>query len=485
MDALVTPETVRIMMGYILRHTELLTIAAAKLPITIFMLDGWERCYSILYEITLDFNKKYNSLPNREILKAELSQYLNNDPYALTEDQKKETLLFIEEIFQPEYSDLGNNREWVLLILKEFLRERLVVHEIHRDLSQNLPVEQLLRKLSDNLSKTNIGQIEPVDVFSTMNSDVIESRCPTGCQWFDILTGGGIYERGGEIIGFLGAAGWGKTLAGIELAVCSALRGYTVAYFCYEQPVSGKNAFEMVHRVITCATGITDKKLRKGTNSFTPDELKAYKLIEARLSKKILFFDMSGVIPGVGMGGAMEVEGYLKNLELEGRKPNLVIIDWFGYALSRKTKAGSTGAYEDSKLTVTEIGDFNILGTRYGTTFLILQQLGGEGAKRGNESSPSQGDVAGAKSFSHLMGFCIQMTKPDELTHTCKLVAVKARANAPRCLMVQRDGVRNVFNILEVLGKKPEPIAGSEGEDITGEDFDDDIDSLKAQGVAV
>lgn len=485
MDVLVTPETVRIMVGYILRHIDLLFIASVKLNPNIFSNDGWERCYSVLYEITLNFYNQFNSLPNKDILKAELSQYLAEDPFALTEEQVKETLIFIEEIFQPEYSDIASFKDWVLTVLKEFLRERLVFNEMQRGLSQNLPVEQLLRTLSENLSKTNIGQIEPVDVFNTMNIEMVESRTPTGCQWFDILTGGGFYLRGGETIGFLGASGWGKTLAGIELAVCAGLRGYNIAYFCYEQSVSGINAHEMTHRVITCATGIPDKKLRQGLSSFTEDERKTFDLIKARLANKILFYDMSGAIPGIGMGGVAELETYLKDLKLQNNKPNIVVIDWFGYMLGKKTKANSTGAYEDSKLTLSEIGDLNALGARYNVTFIVLQQLGGEGAKRGNDSSPTQGDVSGAKSFSHLMSFCIQMTKPDELTHSCKLVALKARANAPRCLTVQRDGVRNIFKIIEVLGKQPDNLQSitNDGE-ILIDDFTDDIDTLK-QNVGV
>jgi len=435
--------TLECMLIVYLRSPQTLQLAANNLHPSMFSALGYERGYAVLFSILMAYYKQHQACPSIAVVWAELESRCKQFD-SLLNDQLVECLRNLLQVagqYPQEQIDLAV--PWVKQKTIEFVQARLILPQIRAGLEGNLPVREVIDSAMTAIQRAKSMELAPpVYAFDTLTHDPMPSRLITGARWFDILVGG-LRERGGEMIGFLGPSGQGKTMAGIDLAVNLAKRGRHVLYYTYEQPVEGDTAHEMTYRAIANVTGIPKAELeRRGFANLTPDQQMLVKKLGSAVNQYIRFYDFSGARQGVGFGGMSEFEPYLQSLVSGGIQPALVVIDWWGQMLNRlcmnsPRQAGTAGLAR--LLTNQEISTAITLGSRYHVNFFIIHQSDTVAKGRPHYAEPKLTDAADAKNFPDLMQFCISMSSASDETGNARFKTVKGRTSGRNELCVHRN----------------------------------------------
>lgn len=443
-------------MCYLLRSDTVLARAATTLKAEHFARNPFEAVCGVLWTCVSGYYAAHRCLPTETILSTLLEAELQQVRFPLTQDQLVEAFRRVAIAHSPQWDDSRQHVDYGLKLLNQFLTERTVMEHARQAVlrpGDQQPAAELVNELTSRLNISNSVLTRPgVNPFATMNEGEIQPRVPTGARWFDLLVGGGLWPRGGDVVGFVGGSSWGKTIAGVHLSVAVAQRGSNVGYFCYEQPVEGPAGHEMTHRFIACAADIDSENLMRGLSQLEPAELESFHFQRAQLATRLHVFDLSSS-SGRGCGGASELDSYLSEMARHGHHPHLVVIDWFGTMLNRylSTRSGyrATGN-EVHAATIIEVDKLSALATRYSTNIFVVNQNTAEARDRPSHAAGRQGDVAGGKNFSDLMQFCITMSAPDDQGR-CMFTASKARSKSAMQVTVQRNGPRQRWEMVDMV----------------------------------
>ena len=436
-------QAVQSIMVYLLRSPSFMRMASSKLQPDHFYDEGHERVYKRIYEIARNYFNEHHELPTKDIILSDLYEFVAKYKNYFNDDHLQFAVNLVFGAWSKEY-DNADTKDHIYHYnrnkLAEFLAERGVTDKIQDMLSQgDMQVKQLIETMQKRVSESMlIDEDVGVSAMSSLSTGPVTKRTLTGAAWFDYLSDGGLYEQGGEIIGFFSGTGYGKTTASVHIATAMAKRGRDVFYFSYEQAVAdAANNHKLLHKAISSATGIPTSRLECGLDALTEQEKELLKLEEAALKNHLRFFDMTGYQNQTGKGGIAEIETYLAMAAQQGRRVGLVIIDWFGELRGRRL-AQEASKYKDARaVTSEEMKTALVLSVKYNTNFLIIEQSSTAAMQKKPNIKLDVTDVQEAKNLGHLMHMLIGMTQPSSESGFATMATVKARHTGRKELVVK------------------------------------------------
>lgn len=286
---------------------------------------------------------------------------------------------------------------------------------------------------SHTLSRISAGEV--VNYFDEDNITLSQlPRDPTGVSGLDEVLGGGV--RSGEVYGFLGPSGGGKSLTAVHCTSSRAKRRRHTAYFAYENPFHP----EYTVRFYSVLAGIPRSRVDGKPNIEALDPADLVKIQAALREFKPYLHGIDMLKRGAGSGGAQEVRSHLLELgDKIGEVPGLTVIDQYMPQIDRYVAAHNIKADNVRKLMQQQIDEYMLIASELSTSFLILHQLSPEACAQKPYQRPKMTDSAECKSFAFWMNNCIAMGTQDS-EGRCWLLADKARGTAKAAVIVRVNG---------------------------------------------
>ena len=285
-----------------------------------------ERPYKLAYVVIKEWWSD-NRIPITEaILVAQITARLEGDPTFLTDEQRTELISVTIRNAFTEYKAVPTR--FMVQQLELFLHDRRV-RPAAKNLSTAEPGAEFEKELAnlrqaEVTSKVSTGKI--VDIFRPDRISIIaRPRISTGLTILDQLLGGG--RRPGEVYGFIGPSGGGKTTLSVQAFVQSAKQKSHSAYFTYETDFEP----ELSNRIYSCAAGFGRKDIEgKDLASMAPQHVDDLKKCLAEYGEYFHAVDMKGSGGvDVGVGGADEVAAQLREFDYRGTHIDFLVIDQY------------------------------------------------------------------------------------------------------------------------------------------------------------
>jgi hypothetical protein len=433
--------------------------------------------------------------PNNDTLIAEVMQHLKPLQQTLPPDfvdgllrQDGHGLIWASTFTPPSETTLAYGREK----LRKFLHERTVVYPLRRMLSQGLAgtysVE--LPKLLDlvNVQRGAIDSLQAVPrVLCRPPGAPIDRPAQifrsTGIGFFDRILGG---QRVGDLNGFIGAIGAGKTTTGCHMATASAKQAYTeweAAGVPNTRPdltlfiTAEESGDRVMPRLQSAAFQIPRVKLETMTDwsALThPGATEAYEQALAPTAPEVLsemdryyinyewfnssleVFDMSGSqqFPHAGEGFVPEIVANIEStLNARGQRLRTVIIDWVGILVERYM--GANGIRQDNlRYYISKfLSDCRrMVAERFGCTVWAMHQL----KTSLGSSSPTKlfhhSDAAEATNYAAELAVCACMGVPDNETGCRRINFSKVRYKPNEEVQPVIVKIHRMFSLLEDVG---------------------------------
>lgn len=428
---------------------------------------GPERGYAFLFNMINGFWNHYRKIPPPAAIYAELNKFIQANPQFLGQDAVNEIQSIVYWVYTPgivtdEY--VQQYSSWIRSLAHDFFVERSLTNQLRSAIdSPDLKTPELIRRMYEDLNASQRVFVEPsVDAFDSPLNKVLKLT-PTGCKWFDLLSGGGFYPHGGHVCGFIAPTGVGKTMAAVDLSVQMALSNRNVAYFTYELPVRGDMSHELTYRVIANSIGYSKDLLEDHGYAGMPDNFKTrYLQMREQLYGKIMFFDFgqnNGMDSSKQNNNSLsvinEVESHIRWCCDTGRPPTMVVIDYFDMLRDRAMigtrSLGNIGATTATvQLLVNELIR---LASKYSTNFFCLFQASNKVCAQPYWVDPAADDAADVKGNSRNMQLVISATNPqvtnagkDDERVLMRFKAVKDRLGKGKgMIVVERKGAIQKF----------------------------------------
>jgi hypothetical protein len=153
-------------------------------------------------------------------------------------------------------------------------------------------------------------------------------RIPLGLHFWDEISGGGIAR--GEVFGFIGPTGGGKTVFAVSVFTARIMRAQHVNLYQYEQPLEG----DIMERICTKLTNYPISTFRNKAWEDVDTDARI-KYCDAAAKWGGYAHVTSFAEPGKGTGGSLEITSHCDKCIKAGRKPSIIIVDWLGAMIER------------------------------------------------------------------------------------------------------------------------------------------------------
>lgn len=327
------------------------------------------------------FIKKYNNLPKKEALLADLSEL------PIKEETHTETFNFINNLVTEE-----QNLEWLLLETEKFCKDRAlqnavmrVVEKIEKDEAEGS--DQILKEALAVSFDNHVGH----DFFEDAEErwDHFEEErvlIPFDIDLLNQVTDGGLPRK--NLMAILAPTGVGKSMAMCHMAAANIAAGYNVLYITLEMSeyrISRRIEANLFDLEIKDFKGYERGRLRKKLNT-----------VKNKCHGRLITKEYPT--------GAAHT-GHFRHLisELKLKKnftPDVIYIDYLGICASSRRK-GNVGMYELYKSIAEEIRALAIENNALAVTGL---QVNRDGIKSANMSMT---DVAESMGIIHALDFMI------------------------------------------------------------------------------
>jgi hypothetical protein len=443
---MLTPSERERMMSAIIRNPAVFDHAREELTPEKF--NETEAIYQIAWNVVLAHHEEFGSLPERDLLMAELQALAEQDDELLTTTEWADLEAWVDEAFDPDVKPAYDSEKYAPVgckLLRRFLEERLALELKLSVASQDRVVRDLPSLLTDMQSQADrIQQIGFVDdglpFPEGWEQETGIETFSTGIACLDHFLDGG--HAGGECYGFLGPFGSCKTTVGVMLAVqaCAMAARMTAAsnydgikrlafVVPYESPPG-----ELRMRSLGCAAqvprkslkslkqfglaGLSDsqhlqdyeKKLFKksiAANEPVEGEQERAKRCIKLLNEHLRFVDMTGhgkgATRGAGRGGVSEISRRIAHQlrrEPVPSKPIVIVVDYVG-VMAKNYQAAKEK--DDSALRhfITNAGleSKHMLAAEYDAPCWLLHQLNGKANEKAPAGRLGHTDAAESKSF--------------------------------------------------------------------------------------
>jgi hypothetical protein len=438
---------------------------AVKDVLTPAHLESVDDGFALIWRLTLEFDKEYGQLPDKEFLAAELEDAYSANPDLLTDTELDAADALLDTAFDPKTFQRPPENdhayaEWAVKISRKFLEEQLVTdvqtsiltgHTVPADIPEF--IGSMMKKAETFASMEPGGTSLAFD--DNWDQEISLDLTKTGITFIDdyLCSGNGNGNTGGdtpgEVYGLLGPFGSCKTTLIYMMAVNRA-RTFAdllaaggphkmAVVFSYEarrkemqQRSLGYGAevirerIEMIGRKRLSelsTTGNLEPYERDRFRSLiaagqeVPGEQERIATTIELLNNHVIFMDMTGdEVRGRGNGGIKEAKGLLVH-ELRRRKG--IEIGWVGFdytgAMVKRYMAsndldqsalrhliGSAGL--DAKSMIADV---------FNTPVWLLHQLNGEANKFSEGVLADHTDSAESKNFAENLDFSFSIGRPN------------------------------------------------------------------------
>jgi hypothetical protein len=416
-------EKKKILLIHLLRSTKLMQSVSHIFDLSCFDVK-LEPTFYLIWSVARDHWFKYHKLITKEFLLAGITTTLELQPDLLLEEEKVNLESLINQIYA--FNEDKLIPDYALNVAQSIIDSKKLPQIFDNVDFNDLPAWMQRADREYNSTRlTNIGS--KVDIFDPSNYYLPESRKPTGVSFVDDILGGGV--RGKETIGILGPSGGGKTTLSLQL-LCEVMKSQRHAMFCsFEQNIQG----DISTRIYSYLTHTHIRKFENGM----PEETKQKLQVLSSITPYMHLYNHCD--KSHGFGGVAEIAKNIYIEQEEGRKPEIIIIDWLLPMVERYMASKGIDSSQLRYHIRSAVDELVQLAIRYDTCVIIAHQLNTEAASRGPGSKPRWTDAAECKSFSWMLNYTLALGNKDE--NNCMWICgSKARNNANIEKIIQLEG---------------------------------------------
>lgn len=281
------------------------------------------------------------------------------------------------------------------------LKDKLGSFRTSEDLSQ------FTQNLSNRMKYRGKYKIRICKPLAEMRKNLVRvQKFEFGVRYLDELSGGGGVP--GNLIGYLGPSGGGKTVNAVNILVAQAMRKRNSVMVSYEQEMEG-NLSERIATRFTERNIITyqnvgffnlDKKLQTELDKATKEFNKYCNVLPFNEDIKD---DEGNVIHKMGVGGVSELEeGVLAIEEETGEKVEYLVVDWLGAMVTRfMTDKGMDASKNYGHVAETFMDDLKKLAVSRKLIVVVFHQLTNEAAAKPPTYKPNATESYRFRAFQH------------------------------------------------------------------------------------
>lgn len=191
---------------------------------------------------------------------------------------------------------------------------------------------------------------------------------PLGIPWLDSMLDGGLAP--GEIFLILGPTGGGKTTLATQIAWLRAMQRSHAVYITYDEPLEGY----IENRFYSLMTGVPRPEFEKeAIADMSPEIQQRFQAWREAYGGFLHVHDASGAEHGTG--GIADIIRTITDESNEGRRPDLVIVDWVQCAVLKGMGRSGRSAREVSVQMDKYAEQFATICRNHGIQGILMQQL--------------------------------------------------------------------------------------------------------------
>lgn len=318
-------------------------------------------------------------------------------------------------------------------ILEEFLVARLAAVNMSALMMGTADYSSTIRELSQILNSAQLSSAKPEDLNTGDEIFASMERWDTGCQPFDVITGG-IYA--GQTIGLLGPMKGGKTSLMQSITSECIRKGIRVTYMTYEESVP-----RLLPKLIISFMNRHHRNTVEGKRNEDIDPAIRADIAAARLmiANNVSLMDMSGAREGQGLGGAHEMATCIENLHRNGTLGQLVIVDHVLPMVRAYANATGKDLASMMRHMVADVcNQFKSVCERVNVTGILAHQMAAK-ANEGKKHVPTHMDAAECRLFAEVLHDTICLGKRNN-KNIAMLNLSATRTTEPKQIWVEVAG---------------------------------------------
>lgn len=428
-----------------------------------------EKPRRLIWAKTVQLYNKYNVMPSRSALEAEVLAAIEAEGDEMTFEMREEAVSLIAMAYEFETDVLDQHRQYGRDLLVQFLTERMVNDPL-ASLIQNASsagsvltdTGEVLNRLQATLSRVaSLGSFAASPLLPSTGWRPEQAEyTSTGYKWLDDILGGG--TNPGKVYGIFGPFGSFKTGFAVQLGISMAQVQYTIAkekgskpkmivYIVYEGGEDEIRAraiataakmpksrvighFTGKHPLSTYETPETyEVERRRRSNNpedCLPESMRVIDAIERTSNFHIIDHSGSKKNPHAGNGYLPEIVAALERLVREtGMEIGAVIIDYVKLMVRRYMTANGI-RFDQVRHYMGGLPDAirRDVAERFGCSVWLLQQLNTEANKKAAGAAQHHSNASEAGDFGENLWFCFTLSAVDKAQgHTIQFNATKTR----------------------------------------------------------
>jgi hypothetical protein len=431
-----------ILLTHMLRSRPFIEKAASVIKPTDFN-SVTERAPMLGIVICIQFWTKYREMLSKDMFFTQLGERLRGDPHFLSDPECHSLVQMVISAFQTPEDQM--HVPFMVEQLQLFLAERRI-KPMALAMSRASPEDtaKMVDEMSRMRQSTLITTGRVVDIFVPGKERFsMSARVPTGVNFFDYLTSGGIAY--GEVVGLLGPFGRGKTTAAVQLACEFARTREYVAYLSYETDIEPGISGRMYGYI----GGLSRSSvLGKRLEDIDPQMLATLRQASTAWAREYLLpIDMKQGGDKAGCNGPDEIRALLRELRDNGKHVRFVLIDQYLSMVQRYIAARNMDIGRDTRLIMQKmVGDLMDIAqpSDMDCCILALHQTAPECIKYSPVRVPNAADSAECRSWPFWMSTCLALGNPDNNSRQWAKV-IKGRDVAMKECVVELDGENYKF----------------------------------------
>ena len=341
---------------------------------------------SLLFELSTKYFQKYGKIPNGKILKALIKGFV---------ERKHRDDLNVSEIGDLIDSalsiEIGIDKEILEKYLNDFIRKQALYTAIMDNVED-------IEKDSDAVLDKCLARFDEINKISFMQKDLgmdyfdlddmakhweyitnPEARIPFLWDGFDRYTNGGVLKNGKMLFLFMGQAGLGKSLFLSNLAVNYLRQGLSVVVISLEM------SQDVYAQRFDAHISTNEINHLKDTMFDSCEKIKKFYKDHPGANLYIKEYPPRSI-------RSSDIEIYLENLQLAGKKFDVVIVDYLNLVLPR---VHSDNMYKDG-LSVSE--ELRALSYKFGVPVISAVQANTEGM---NNEHIDMNNISESRGIAH------------------------------------------------------------------------------------
>jgi RecA/RadA recombinase len=383
-----------------------------------------------VFDVACNYHNMYNKLPAFGIYEMELQ--MSYEERGMTHHAFVEIMRLVREWFDQKE---GWSDEAVQDYLYDVFKGSAYDELQQADSDDPDAVGKAIDKASKAFNTNPFDGLKIENPFTNIAHYVQEAaRRPTNLPFMDRILDGGLCV--GESIGILAPSGGGKTTMGLQFAAGQVEQEEHVLYLSTEQALRG----DLAVRLFVLASRAERADFRYGYKGLSPDILNTLDKVSPLWEEYFHFVDCYSKKDNIK--SIDDIFTPLNELIEAGKRPKLVIIDWWGRLRDYLTLNNKDSARSDSDQRMMNRNWLHRVkksAENKNLSVVVLHQLAGSEAGKSAKHVASSHKAQEDSNFNNMFDWAFVLSKKDS-TDMVTMVADKARAAANTKVSLHLDG---------------------------------------------